>query len=98
MRSFAAKTGNRYRQGPPVRSDSPVDGMLGSAVSSSSPNDFQPSSHKGLFAFPRIASHAFPPPPGKGYIPVGTNRALDSAIGLPSKSSSASLGSRYHWK
>jgi hypothetical protein len=59
-------------------------------VSSSKPSDLQPSSQSGLFASPRIASNTFPLPPGKGYIPVGTKRAFDSDIDLPSKSTSAS--------
>src|SRR5215469_13212498 len=63
--------------------------MLGSAVSSSTPNDFQPNSHKGLFADPLISFHAMPPPPGMAYAAVGMQRALDSAIGLPSRSTSA---------
>ena len=32
--------------------------VRGSAVSSSTPNDFQSSSHKGDLAFPQIACHA----------------------------------------
>src|ERR1700733_7982513 len=64
--------------------------MLGSAVSSSTPNDFQPNSHKGLLAFPEISRHAMSAPtPGQAYAAVGMQRALDSAIGLPSRSTSA---------
>src|SRR3954447_23656797 len=64
--------------------------MLGSAVSSSTPNDLQPTSHKGLAALPQIARHAPPAPSGKGYIAVGMMRALDSAIGFPRRPTSAS--------
>src|ERR1700733_9005585 len=46
--------------------------MLGSAVSSSIPIDFQPRSHNGLLAFPEIAWSALRAPPGKGEIAVGT--------------------------
>src|ERR1700691_4750259 len=61
---------------------------LGSRVSSSPPKDFQPSSHRGLWAFPQIACHAMPAPRGNGYIAVGMKRALDSETGLPSSSTS----------
>jgi hypothetical protein len=64
--------------------------MLGSAVSSNTLSDFQPNSLSGLFAVPRIAFSAPVPPPGKGYIPVGTKRAFDSEIGLSSNSTSES--------
>jgi hypothetical protein len=64
--------------------------MLGSAVSSSTPKDFQPNSHKGVEADPQISRQAMPAPPGMAYTAVGMQRALDSAIGLPSRSTSAS--------
>jgi hypothetical protein len=64
--------------------------MLGSAVSSSTPNDLQPNSHKGEAADPLISRHAMPAPPGKAYAAVGMQRALDSVIGLPSRPTSAS--------
>jgi hypothetical protein len=63
--------------------------MLGSAVSSSTPNDFQPNSHKGVEADAQISRQAMPAPPGMAYAAVGMHRALDSAIGLPSRSTSA---------
>src|SRR5579859_4112405 len=66
--------------------------MLGSAVSSSTPRDFQPSSHMGqLGSRPLMKRHTPGPGPTMGcpYIAVGTQRALDSVIGLPSRSSSA---------
>src|ERR1700758_3973986 len=64
--------------------------MLGSAVSSSTPNDFQPNSHKGLKANPLISFDAMPAPPGRAYAAVGMQRALQSTIGLPNRSTSAS--------
>src|SRR5213596_2064817 len=66
--------------------------MLGSAVSSSTPRDFQPSSHMGVLASrPAMNFHASPGPVmGCAYEAVGMQRALDSAIGLPSRSTSAS--------
>src|SRR3954447_2636513 len=67
--------------------------MLGSAVSSSTPKDFQPSSHIGqLGSCPLMNCHAFSPGPTQGcpYIAVGMQRALDSLIGLPSRPTSAS--------
>src|SRR5438309_11663995 len=66
--------------------------MLGSAVSSSTPRDFQPSSHIGSADRPVMNRHAPAPGPAMGcpYIAVGMQRALDSAIGLPSRSTSAS--------
>src|SRR5690242_1844195 len=73
---------HRYKASPPEASRTSVSwmrgtqrssSMLGSAVSSSTPN-------------------AFPPGPTDGcpYIAVGMQRALDSLIGLPSRSISAS--------
>src|SRR5207244_8938107 len=65
--------------------------MLGSAVSSSTPNDFQPSSHMGVLdSRPLMNRHAAPGPAmGCPYAAVGMQRALDSAIGLPRRSTSA---------
>src|SRR5512132_1645979 len=66
--------------------------MLGSAVSSNTPKDFQPSSHMGhRGSRPLMNRHAAPGPAmGCPYAAVGMQRALDSAIGLPSRSTSAS--------
>src|SRR6266540_6851131 len=65
--------------------------MLGSAVSSSTPKDFQPNSHMGVLASrPLMNRHAWPAPSGLAYIAVGMQRASDSAIGLPRRSTSAS--------
>src|ERR687895_2827346 len=66
--------------------------MLGSAVSSSTPNDFQPNSHMGVLgSCPLMNRHAAPGPAmGCAYAAVGMQRALDSAIGLPRRSTSAS--------
>src|SRR5215212_10028108 len=64
--------------------------MLGSAVSSSSPNDFQPNSHIGVLAScPLMNFHASSGPP-RACVAVGMQRALDSGIGLPRRSTSAS--------
>src|SRR6266852_7683015 len=64
--------------------------MLGSAVSSSTPNDFQPNSHMGVLGSrPLMNRHAWKAPSGRAYTAVGMQRALDSAIGLPSRSTSA---------
>src|SRR5574342_779522 len=67
--------------------------MLGSAVSSSTPRDFQPNSHMGVLGSRPLMKHharaAPAAPPGKAYVAVGMQRALDSAIGLPSRSTSA---------
>src|ERR671932_1334112 len=63
---------------------------LGSAVSSSTPKDFQPSSHIGVVACPLTNRQAWPAPPGMAYTAVGMQRALASAIGLPRRSTSAS--------
>ena len=58
---------DRYKGSPPQTSSASVSStigtptfslILGSAVSSSTPKDFQPSSHRGLWAFPRIACRA----------------------------------------
>src|SRR5215471_853835 len=91
---------HRYRESPPPASRASVSwtrgtqnssSMLGSAVSSSTPKDFQPSSHNGVPARPvmnRLAAAG--PPIGCPYDAVGMQRALDSAIGLPSRPVSAS--------
>src|SRR5437899_8382291 len=65
--------------------------MLGSAVTSSTPKDFQPNSHMGVLASrPLMNRHAAPGPAmGCPYAAVGMQRALDSAIGLPRRSTSA---------
>src|SRR5882724_1088871 len=62
---------------------------LGRAVSSSSPNDFQPNSQKGSPKVPQMTLLALSPPPGRAYIAVGTKRAVDSETGLPRRSTSA---------
>src|SRR5204863_8597620 len=90
----------RYRGSPPFTSRTSVSrtrgtqsasSMLGSAVSSSTPNDFQPSSHIGVLGSrPLMNFHAWPAPPRLAYDAVGMQRALHSAIGLPSRSSNAS--------
>src|SRR5690242_3380915 len=64
--------------------------MLGSAVSSSTPKDFQPSSHMGWADVPLMKRHGPPGLPwGFPYPAVGIQRALDSATGLPRRSMSA---------
>ena len=69
---------------------------LGSAVSSSTPTDFQPRSTIGeRCSCPLMNRHAWRgPAPGCPYDAVGMQRALHSAIGLPSSSTSASLDAR----
>src|SRR5215204_5146759 len=63
--------------------------MLGSAVSSSTPNDFQPNSHMGVLgSCPLMNLHASSGCP-KACVAVGMQRAVDSATGLPSRSISA---------
>src|SRR3954451_9547138 len=66
--------------------------MLGSAVSSNTPTDFQPRSTIGLSEFPLMNCQALTPGPTQGcpYCAVGMQRAVESAIGLPSRSTSAS--------
>src|SRR3984957_12220850 len=85
---------HRYRASPPFTSRTSVSltrgtqsssSMLGSAVSSSTPRDFQPSSHMGVVARPVMNRQAEPGPP-IAYVAVGMQRALDSAIGFPPKS------------
>src|SRR5215471_14489299 len=89
---------HRYSESPPPASRASVSwtrgthsssSILGSAVSSSTPRDFQPSSHNGVVARPVMNRHAEPGPP-MAYDAVGMQRALDSAIGLPSRPVSAS--------
>src|SRR5947207_4340237 len=64
--------------------------MLGNAVSSSTPNDFQPNSHMGVLgSCPLMNLHASSGCP-RACVAVGMQRALASAIGLPSRSTSAS--------
>src|SRR3982074_884676 len=64
--------------------------MLGSAVSSSTPRDFQPNSHIGVLGSrPLMNRHAWKAPSGLAYAAVGMHRALDSAIGLPRRPTSA---------
>src|SRR4029077_3684193 len=64
--------------------------MLGSAVSSSTPTDFQPNSHIGVLGSrPAMNRHAWKAPSRLAYAAVGMQRALDSAIGLPRRSTSA---------
>src|SRR5690606_4443271 len=69
-----------------------LSSMLGSAVSSSTPRDFHPSSHMGVSgSCPLMNRHAAAGPAmGWPYEAVGMQRALDSAIGLFSRSTSAS--------
>jgi len=92
---------HRYKASPPATSRTSVSctkgtqrssSMLGSAVSSSTPKDFQPSSLIGqLGSCPVMNCQTRAPGPTMGcpYIAVGMQRALDSAIGLPSSSTSA---------
>ena len=92
---------HRYRASPPFTSRTSVSrtqgtqrssSMLGSAVSSSTPRDFQPSSHMGhRGSRPLMNRHARAGTDlGCPYTAVGMQRALDSAIGLPRRSTSAS--------
>src|SRR6185503_15120466 len=76
---------------PALSPTQPVLSMLGSAVSSSTPKDFQPNSHIGhLGSLPLMKFHARSGPlNGCPYPAVGIHRALQSAIGLPRRSSSA---------
>src|SRR4051812_20536412 len=66
--------------------------MLGSAVSSSTPIDLQPRSTIGFSDLPLMNRQALSPGPTHGcpYCAVGMHRALESAIGLPSSSTSFS--------
>src|SRR3954451_21634854 len=92
---------HRYRASPPATSRTSVSrsrgtqcssSMLGSAVSSSTPTDFQPRSTIGFSECPLMNCHALTPGPAMGcpYIAVGMHTALESAIGLPSSSTRAS--------
>src|SRR3954449_923016 len=91
---------HRYRASPPFTNRTSVSrtqgtqrpsSMLGSAVSSSTPKDFQPSSHMGVEDRPVMKRHAPAGLPwGCPYPAVGIQRALESAIGLPRRSTSAS--------
>src|SRR5262245_39169360 len=90
---------HRYRASPPSTSRTSASRthgsqrdlpMLGRAVSSSTPSDFQPSSIIGQGDLPAMKRHATPGSQcGWPYDAVGMHRALDSAIGLPRRSSSA---------
>src|SRR5436305_11256210 len=64
--------------------------MLGSAVSSRTPTDRQPSSVMGVDAEPLMTRYAISAPLDIAYTAVGMQSALDAAIGLPSNSTSAS--------
>src|ERR1044072_2611014 len=90
----------RYSASPPLTSrasasrtqETPLAfSMLGSAVSSSPPTDFHPSPVMGRGDRPLMNRHG---PPGSAsgapYPAVGMHRALDSAIGLPRRSTNAS--------
>jgi hypothetical protein len=92
---------HRYNESPPFTSRASVSwtrgtqsssSMLGSAVSSRTPRDFQPNSIIGQRgSCPLMKFHAlWGPAMGCPYDAVGMQRALDSAIGLPSRSTSAS--------
>src|SRR3954452_6546546 len=92
---------HRYSESPPFTSRASVSwtrgtqsssSMLGSAVSSSTPRDFQPNSIIGQRgSCPLMKFHALGGPAmGCPYDAVGMQRALDSAIGLPSRSTNAS--------
>jgi hypothetical protein len=64
--------------------------MLDKTLSSRTPSEFHPRAAAGGFeASPMIASCAINGLPGKGYIAVGMNRAFDSEIGLPKRSTRA---------
>ncbi len=65
--------------------------MLGSAVSSSTPTDFHPSPHiGGPDALPLMKRHEPAGlPRGCPYRAVGMHKAVQSAMGLPRRSSSA---------
>jgi hypothetical protein len=92
---------HRYRASPPFASRTSVSwtrgthcssSMLGSAVSSSTPNDLQPSSRIGVRgSCPLMNRHAAAGPAiGCPYDAVGMHRASHSAIGLTRRSTSAS--------
>jgi hypothetical protein len=66
--------------------------MLGRAVSSSTPTDFQPRSTIGFSDLPLMNRQGPTPGPTMGcaYAAVGMHSALESAIGLPSRPTKAS--------
>src|SRR4029453_15314865 len=91
---------HRYNESPPFTSRASVSltrgtqsssSMLGSAGGSSTPRDFQPNSIIGQRGFcPLMKFHALGGPAmGCPYDAVGMQRALDSAIGLPSRGARA---------
>src|SRR5262245_559319 len=91
----------RYAASPPSTSNTSVSrtagtqrssSRLGRAVSSRTPTDFQPRPTVGVpVSCPLMQSHAWRGPAiGCPYSAVGMHRAVDSAIGLPSRSTSAS--------
>src|SRR5918994_4796483 len=65
--------------------------MLGSAVSSNTPRDFQPNSHMGVLDCRPVMNRQAGPGSAMGcpYAAVGMTSAVHSAIGLPSRSTSA---------
>src|SRR5438045_9090689 len=65
--------------------------MLGRAVSSSTPTDFQPRSTIGFSDVPLMNCQALAPGPTMGwaYAAVGMHSAFESAIGLPRRSTNA---------
>src|SRR4026209_677138 len=78
---------HRYRASPPETSRTSVSrtrgtqrssSMLGSAVSSSTPKDFQPNTHMGLSDRPLMKRHGPSPGPTLGcpYIAVGIQSAF----------------------
>src|SRR3954451_6728355 len=92
---------HRYRASPPFTSTTSVSRtqgtqrsspMLGNAVSSSTPKDFQPNSHMGVLGSRPLMKRHAPPglPMGCPYPAVGIQKAMDSAIGLLNKTTSAS--------
>ena len=100
-RPEACSQWHRYAASPPSTSRTSVSrtrgthrsaSRLGSAVSSSTPIDFQPSPTVGVpRSCPLMHCHAWRGPAmGCPYNAVGIQRASDSAIGLPSSSTSAS--------
>src|SRR6188472_3196642 len=91
----------RYSASPPATRKASVSrtsgthfswSMLGSAVSSSTPTDLQPSPTMGSSdPWPLMKYHALSPGPSAGcpYWAVGMHSALDSSMGLPRRSTSA---------
>src|SRR5919106_2505040 len=90
---------HRYRESPPPTSRASASwtmgaqfsaSTLGSAVSSNTPRDFQPNSHMGVLDCPVMNRQAGPGSAmGCPYAAVGMTSAVHSAIGLPSRSTSA---------